>query len=567
MRSENLAALRAELPERSAPTSDAQTDLLSEPGSENGNAAALDPVQLASNRASAFAPPVALTAASTVLAVFDLDGTISRGDTLLPFLRFFAGTRGFLLGLVRALPALVGFTLGLISRDAAKEAVLRAFLGGIHRMELQGRGEAFARERLPVMVRREAQERLAWHKARGHRCVLLTASVDVYVEPWARALGFDDVLATRLQYDESGRFTGRFDGDNCRGEAKLRRLEAQFGDLAALKIFGYGDSPADRAFLARCTEASYKPFAGSAPTMRAVRTTALDLVRLMRPHQWIKNGFVFVGLLFGHAWSDPTMAAAAVLAALAFCLFSSAIYIVNDFADRERDRGHPQKRHRPLASGRVSAGAALALAGGLAAAGSAVAFAVGAMVLAVVAVYAAMNLAYSFGLKNVVILDAFIIAAGFLLRILAGTLGIGIDPSQWLLVCGLFLTLFLGFTKRRSERLSLSGDQLLQHRGRKVLLHYDAALLDKFIGICAAGAILSYSLYTMSPDTARIHGTANLIYTIPFVIYGIFRYLYLLHAKRAGSDTSRDLVRDGHLATAVVGWGLATFLLISGGST
>jgi HAD superfamily hydrolase (TIGR01490 family) len=502
-------------------------------------------------------------AASTVLAVFDLDGTITRGDTLLPFLRFFGGTRSFLLGAVRALPALAGFALGLVSRHAAKEAVLRAFLGGIDGMELQRRGESFARERLPGMVRREAQERLDWHKARGHRCVLLTASPSVYVEPWARAVGFDDVLATQLQYDERGRFTGRFDGANCRGEEKLRRLEAQFGDLAALKTFGYGDSPADRAFLERCTEGIYKPFAGSAPAMRAAPNSALDLLRLMRPHQWIKNTFVFVGVLFGHAWNDPALAAAAALAALAFCLFSSAIYVVNDFADRERDRGHPQKRHRPLASGRVSAGVALALAGGLAVAGSAMAYAVGGMVLVVVAVYAVMNLAYSFGLKHLVIVDVFIIAAGFLLRILAGTLGIGIEPSQWLLVCGLFLTLFLGFTKRRSELLSLSGDFIIH---RKALLHYNAPLLDKFIGICAAGAILSYSLYTMSPDTARIHGTTNLIYTIPFVIYGMFRYLYLLHGKQAGSDTSRDLLRDGHLAAAVAGWGVASFLLMFGGS-
>jgi HAD superfamily hydrolase (TIGR01490 family) len=494
-----------------------------------------------------------------VLAVFDLDGTITRGDTLLPFLRFFCGTGGFLRRAARTLPALAGFALGLVSRDAAKEAMLRAFLDRASRMELLQRGECFARERVPGMVRPAARERLAWHKARGHRCVLLTASPDVYVEPWARAAGFDDVLCTQLQYDESGRFTGRFGGSNCRGEEKLRRLEAQFGELAGLTIFGYGDSPDDRAFLARCTEANYKPFADGATARRAARNATLDLLRLMRPHQWIKNAFVFVGLLFGHAWGNAPMMTAAALAAMAFCLCSSAIYVVNDFADRERDRAHPKKRNRPLASGQVSEGAALALAAGLAAAGGAVAFAAGEMVLFIVAAYVVMNLAYSFALKNIVILDVFIIAAGFLLRILAGTLGIGIEPSQWLLVCGLFLTLFLGFTKRRAELLSLGNDFIIH---RKALLQYNAALLDKFIGICAGGAILSYSLYTMSPDTARIHGTTNLIYTIPFVIYGMFRYLYLLHAKRAGTDTSVEMVRDRHLMAAVIGWGMASFVLI-----
>jgi len=511
---------------------------------------------------AATSPCQARHAPSTVLAVFDLDGTITTGDTLLPFLRF-VSKGNFALRASRALSALARFALGLLARDAAKEAVLRAFLRGASRARLALLGESFAREGLPGMVRREAQERLAWHKARGHRCVLLTASPEVYVEPWARAAGFDDVLATRLQYDESGRFTGRFDGGNCRGEEKLRRLEAAFGDLGGLKIFGYGDSPDDRPFLARCTDASYKPFAGGAPA-RAARNAPVDLIRLMRPHQWVKNAFVFVGLLFGQAWTDPPLATAAMLAAAAFCLLSSAIYVVNDYADRERDRAHPKKRHRPLASGRVSEGVALALAAGLAAAGSATALAAGQMVAVVVGAYAVMNLAYSFALKNVVILDVFIIAAGFLLRILAGTLGIGIEPSQWLLVCGLFLTLFLGFTKRRAELLSLAGDSLIH---RKALLHYNAALLDKFISICAAGAILSYSLYTMSPDTVRIHGTTNLIYTIPFVIYGMFRYLYLLHAKQAGTDTSRDMAGDGHLVAAVVGWGAVSFFLISGAHT
>jgi HAD superfamily hydrolase (TIGR01490 family) len=499
--------------------------------------------------------------AQPVLAVFDLDGTITRVDTLLPFLRQFAGMPRFLLRLMRALPALLGYALGAVSRDAAKEALLRAVLGSASKWELALRGDSFARENMPKMLRREAMERLAWHKARGHRCVLLSASPEVYVEPWARAHGFDDVLCTRLEYDQGGHFTGRFNGANCRGEEKVRRLQAQFGDLATLQLFGYGDSPDDRAFLACCSEPSYRPFTGRAAAAAGPVKPVLDLLHLMRPHQWTKNAFVFIGLLFGHAWGDPALIAAAALAAAAFCLSSSAVYVVNDFADRERDRVHPKKRSRPLASGRVSEAAALTLAAGLAVAGGALAFTAGITVLAIVAAYALINLAYSFALKNVVILDVFIIAAGFLLRILAGTVGIGIEPSQWLLVCGLFLTLFLGFTKRRAELLSL-GSEFIIHR--KALLHYNPALLDKYIGVCAGGAILSYSLYTMSPETARIHGTTALIYTIPFVIFGIFRYLYLLHAKRAGVDTSLDILHDGVLIATAVGWGALSFALISG---
>jgi 4-hydroxybenzoate polyprenyltransferase len=207
----------------------------------------------------------------------------------------------------------------------------------------------------------------------------------------------------------------------------------------------------------------------------------------------------------------------------------------------------------------VSAAKALGLAALLAVAGGALAWSAGPVVLFIVAGYAAMNIAYTFALKNVVILDVFIIAAGFLLRILAGTLGIGIPPSQWLLVCGLFLTLFLGFTKRRSELLAVSSEYVTH---RKALLHYNPALLDKLIGVCAAAVLMSYSLYAMSPETMRLHGTANLVYTIPLVAYGIFRYLYLLHAKHAGTDTSRDLVRDPHLAATVLAWCAITILLI-----
>jgi HAD superfamily hydrolase (TIGR01490 family) len=493
------------------------------------------------------------------LAVFDLDGTLTRGDTLVPFLRFVAGARGFALRALGALPPLAAWALRRLERDRAKEAVLRSFLRGIPRAELERFAAAFARERLPDMMRPEALERLAWHRARGHRCVLLSASPTLYVEPWARAAGFDDVIATELGYDASGCATGGFEGANCRGEEKVRRLQARLGDLGRYTLHGYGDSPGDRPFLALCAEAHYRPFRDGDGADRA-QNRPRDLLRLMRPHQWVKNGFVFVGLIFGHAWNIPELVLGAVLAAAGFSLTASAIYIVNDFADRARDRLHPTKRHRPLASGRVAPAAALGLAAALALAGGGLAAAAGPKVLALVAFYAAMNLAYSFGLKNVVILDVFIIAAGFMLRILAGTLGIGVPPSQWLLLCGFLLTLFLGFTKRRAEMLALSPESLAH---RKSLSQYGAEMLDKAIGICGAGVIMSYSLYTMNPDTVRIHGTTGLIYTVPFVIYGLFRYLYLLHRQRGGTDTSRDLVRDPHLLAAVTGWLLTTFWLIS----
>jgi len=263
------------------------------------------------------------------VAVFDLDGTLTSRDTLFAFLRYLAGRRGFYLRLPLVVPILLLMSLRVLGRERAKELVLSLFLRGRTREELMLRGESFARERLPQMLRPQARARLLWHQSRGHRCVLATASPDVYVEAWARAAGFDDVVATRLEFGAAGRATGRIAGGNCRGAEKLRRLEGLLGDMSALELFGYGDSRADRAFLDRCGEAHYRPFRTSTP---------LDYVRVMRPHQWAKNAFVFVGLVFGHAWNVPHMVLAACLAFAAFSLAASAVYIVNDYADRERDR-------------------------------------------------------------------------------------------------------------------------------------------------------------------------------------------------------------------------------------
>ena len=283
-------------------------------------------------------------------------------------------------------------------------------------------------------------------------------------------------------------------------------------------------------------------------------------LKLLRPHQWVKSGFVFVGLLFGHAWHDALLVERVLFAAVAFALAASAVYVINDLADRERDREHPEKRHRPLAAGTVSVTQALVLASACMLSALMLAQAASNIVLAIVVGYALLNVAYSMGLKHVVLLDVFIISAGFMLRILAGTLGVGIAPSHWLLLCGLMITLFLGFAKRRAELNAMEG-RAGNHR--KVLDDYDPVLLDKLIGICAAGAIVSYSLYTVSAETLAMHGTTNLIYTVPFVMYGIFRYLFLLHRRGGGGDPAAALLRDFHLLGAFVGWFAMVMVLLA----
>lgn len=245
------------------------------------------------------------------------------------------------------------------------------------------------------------------------------------------------------------------------------------------------------------------------------------------------------------------MLESALLAAAGFSLVASATYIINDYFDREQDALHPLKKSRPLASREVSVPLALSLAGCLVIVGIALAVAAGKYTVWLLLVYILLTLSYTLWLKHEVILDVFIISGGFMLRILAGTVGIGIPPSHWLLLCGFMLTLFLGFAKRRSELLVLEGGGK-QHR--KVLGDYNSALLDKMLGVTAACTMMSYGLYTVSPDTLLIHHSDNLIYTLPLVSYGIFRYLYLLHQNRVGSDPARELRGDAQLLVVVVLW-------------
>jgi 4-hydroxybenzoate polyprenyltransferase len=284
----------------------------------------------------------------------------------------------------------------------------------------------------------------------------------------------------------------------------------------------------------------------------------VDVLRLMRPLQWIKNGFVFTGILFSQSLQNSQLLLQVIMAAVAFSLVSSCIYIVNDIVDCESDRAHPQKKNRPLPSGKVTLSFAIPLAIVIGLLGFFLSIWTSLKVFVIILFYVLLNIAYTVRFKHVVILDVFCISAGFMLRILAGTIGVGIPPSNWLLLCGLMVTLFLGFAKRRAEIIALS-DNKEEHR--RVLANYGTILLDELIGICATGAIITYSLYTMSPSTIQIHKTDDLIFTVPFVIYALFRYIFLLHHGNSGGDPSRDLLRDPHIVCSVIGWAFLTFYL------
>lgn len=289
------------------------------------------------------------------------------------------------------------------------------------------------------------------------------------------------------------------------------------------------------------------------------RSAVANLIVSLRPDQWSKNLIVFAALIFAVQLFDTAALALASAAFLIFCALSGAVYLMNDVSDRGADRQHPLKRMRPIASGALSPGAALAWAFGLGGTALAVAFWLRPWFGVAAASYVALFIVYSRALKHVVILDVMSIAIGFVLRAVAGGLVIGVPISDWLLVCTILLALFLGLAKRRHE-ITMLADGATGHR--RTLEEYDPYLLDQMIAIVAAATLVAYIIYCASPDTAEKFGTRWLVLTTPFPIYGIFRYLYLVHRKHGGGNPSDLLLRDRPLLGCVALWGLAVILII-----
>ena len=284
-----------------------------------------------------------------------------------------------------------------------------------------------------------------------------------------------------------------------------------------------------------------------------------SLVVALRPRQWTKNLLVFAGLLFSGHLLEPELVGRSALAFLLFCLLSGGIYLVNDVLDAERDRAHPQKRHRPVASGRLSPTVALAVGIALLVGASLAGFLLSPRLGVVAVAYAGLLSAYSAGLKHLVIVDALVIAAGFVLRALAGVVVLGLDFSHWFLLCTSLLALFLTFGKRRHELIALERGAA---NHRPILSEYSPQLLDQMIAVVTASTLMAYALYTVAPETQARLGTPFLPMTIPFVLYGIFRYLYLLYRRDLGGNPSEHLLTDRALLLDVALWGLTVVVIL-----
>lgn len=275
-----------------------------------------------------------------------------------------------------------------------------------------------------------------------------------------------------------------------------------------------------------------------------------NILRLIRIKQWIKNFFLFAPLVFSYHLFDTAYIAISFKAFIAFCFLSSVVYILNDIADLEQDKNHPIKKNRPLPSGKITVSNALIIS---------FIFFIGMVVIAydlnvkfkfALAAYFIINLFYSFKLKQIVLLDIFFIAFGFMIRIIAGGWAINVYISSWLILTTLFLSLFLAVTKRRSELAVIENNS----NTRKVLSDYSIAFADQLATISSAGTIISYALYTVSERTREIFKTENLVFTTPFVVYGIFRYLYLVHKKNLGENPTQIIVTDAPMIINIVLW-------------
>lgn len=291
----------------------------------------------------------------------------------------------------------------------------------------------------------------------------------------------------------------------------------------------------------------------------------LDLIKIMRPWHWIKNCFVIAPLLFSGQITSLTQSIKSTVIFVAFCCVSSATYIINDICDREEDRHHPVKKLRPIASESVKISTALILSLLLIFSGLIISITMSWKVSFIIFIYIIITILYSLSLKKIVILDVMILSIGFVFRVLAGSLAISVIPSHWLIVCTIMISLFLGFVKRRAEIVGLNSYSISGGTSRTVLNDYSIEFLDQMIPIVASATIVCYALYTVDLRTSDVFGSRAMVITVPCVIYGITRYIYIVYHHKRGEDTTRILLKDIPTIINIIIWGMLAFIVITYG--
>lgn len=287
--------------------------------------------------------------------------------------------------------------------------------------------------------------------------------------------------------------------------------------------------------------------------------TALEILKSMRPHQWLKNLFIFAPIIFSQNIFNLPFLLKTIVAFILFCILSGSLYILNDLKDLEEDKLHPSKSKRPIASGSLKKSTAFLFFIILSVLALILSITLNIYFFIAALIYFLLQVAYSFWLKHVVILDVFVVASGFFIRVVAGGLAIDVHLSSWLLICTILLSLFMAMSKRRHE-LVLLEENAGNHR--PILKEYNPYLLDQMIAVVTASTLIAYCLYTISEETVSKFGTARLVYTVPFVLYGIFRYLYLVHQRTEGGSPEVLIIKDKPLLVDLFLWILAVMLIL-----
>ncbi len=297
----------------------------------------------------------------------------------------------------------------------------------------------------------------------------------------------------------------------------------------------------------------------SALTRKQRSFNMMEIIKLIRVPQWVKNLFVFIPVVYSRNLFQTDYLIISIIAFVIFCLLSSTVYVINDIVDAEADRHHPVKKNRPIASGKISDKKGILIAIVLFVLSVAFSLYTNTNFKIFAILFLLINIYYSFRLKHIVLLDIFSIAAGFMIRVTAGALVISVEISSWLILTTMFLSLFLAVMKRRSE-IYIAGDE--QNSTRKVLEDYSTNFIDQMATIAAAGVIISYALYTVSERTVTVFQTEHLIYTTPFVVYGIFRYMFLVLNHNKGENTTEIMVTDVSMITNIILYSLTTIIIV-----
>ncbi|MYL85207.1 HAD-IB family hydrolase [Desulfovibrio aerotolerans] len=488
---------------------------------------------------------------SNVLILFDFDGTLTTGDSFFRFIRHTSGYVGLLLHLPRIIVTVACVCFGIIPAKRGKERILASFYKGATREWLAAQGRDFARYVLASKLRPNALSQIESYKHSGARVVIVSASLEEWIRPFAESLGVEYVC-TKLAYDRD-RFTGKILGENCSGAAKVRLLREYIPDMDKYKVVVYGDSAGDRQMMALAAPENvfYKPFRSD--------VSCGAWLRLLRIPQWTKSSFVFLPLFFsgrffeGHAFVQTCVTAAA------FCLIASAIYILNDIEDRQEDRNHPVKRFRPIASGELSVRAALTGLALLMIAGVVLCFMAGVAVFYSISLYLALNVFYIYYGKKMAIIDVACIAIGFVLRIVAGSLAISQAMSHWLIMMVFLLCMFLGLGKRWDDLcLTENGCASI----RKSINGYSKNFVMSALTLLSTTNVICYIMYTVDVQTMARYHSVWVYPTAFWVVLGNLRYLQIIFVDQSAMSPTKIMLKDIVLQFFVLCWGLHISLLL-----